>query len=90
MFVQGKESGLYNNKNLKTGSEYSWNLDRVQGHPIAWAWFWPDNVHKNVYLTTDTPYASHGSAYFRIVREVNISPDKNKKVVSFCCRVDTM
>ena len=43
-----------------------------------------DDIQKTSMLSNRKQFTSHASSYIKIVKEININPSKNKKIISFC------
>ena len=85
-YMLNKPYTLYINKNILTNNynNYSWNINNISGASISWSTFWDDNIHKNIMLTREHSYVSAENSYVNIKREININPNKNKKIISYC------
>tara|TARA_B110000037_G_scaffold31989_1_gene38456 strand:- start:4663 stop:8673 length:4011 start_codon:yes stop_codon:yes gene_type:complete len=85
-YLSNKTFHLYSNKDLSTKNceKYSWNINNTSGHSISWSTFWEDNIYKNIMLTSNHPYVYNENLYINIKREININPNKNKKIISYC------
>jgi len=86
-YLDNKNYNLYNKKTcLKSynNNKYSWNLNNIYNHPISWSIFWPDNIIKKKYLTNKKNYYSYGNSFIKIIDEININSQKNKKIISYC------
>jgi hypothetical protein len=85
-YVSNKICNMYTNKTLinSINNNYSWCLNNTCGHSISWTTFWEDNVYKVNMLTNSKQITSINSSYINLVREININPSKNKKIISFC------
>ena len=79
-FINDKDCNMYLKRNMITGTNnYTWNQNNVGGHPISWSYFWSDNIYAIKY-----PEYRKGKYYIKIIKEINISPKKNKKIISYC------
>jgi hypothetical protein len=85
-YLSNKTFHLYSNKDLSTKNceKYSWNINNTSGNSISWSTFWEDNIYKNIMLTSNHPYVYNETSYINIKREININPNKNKKIISYC------
>lgn len=83
-YMANKRCNMYTKKIIAYANKYSWCLNNTQGHSISWSIFWEDNVQKISMLTNHKQFTSHASSYIKIVKEININPSKNKKIISFC------
>lgn len=84
-YLQNKSYNYYTKREMKIyNNNYSWCSNNIMGHPISWSIFWDDNIDKVNMLTSNFQMISHNSRYIKIVREININPEKNKKIISFC------
>ena len=85
-YLKNKPYNLYSKRILdfKDGDNFSWNKNNVTGNALSWSLFWEDNIYRVNMLTANYQIINYNSSYLSIVREINISPKKNKKVISFC------
>jgi len=84
-YLNNKDYNHYTRLTLyKSTSDYSWNSNNMHGLSISWAYFWPDNIYPCDMLTINNPVNVVKDIYLNIVKEINISPKKNKKIISFC------
>ena len=85
-YLFNKKYNLYTKRSLVPSSinNYSWNSNNVCSHAISWTTFWKDNIIKLQCLTNKTNNYNCGTSYITIIDEININPDKNKKIISFC------
>ena len=79
-FLNDKEYNLYSKKTIITLiNNYTWNNNNIYGVSLSWSCFWPDNIYAIKY-----PEYRKDKYYIKIIKEINISPKKNKKVISYC------
>ena len=85
-YNQNKTFNLYNKRIFKFKEDnYSWDLNNIEGHPISWSIFWKDNIPKlNSLITRKEETVKYKNFYIKILNEINISLNKNKKIISYC------
>ena len=85
-WLNNKNYNLYINRILvgASNNQYSWNTNDIGSHPISWSLFWSDNIVRSQCLTNKTNHYNCGTSYIAIIDEININPNKNKKIISFC------
>ena len=86
-YFNAKPHSLYTTTKILANTyknNYSWKLNDKTGPSISWSIFWEDNIYRSKMLTCGRQFTSNKSSYIKIVKEINITPNKNKKIISFC------
>ena len=82
-YINNKVSNLYtlDKTNIDNINTYSW-VGYKFGCGIGWQEFFDDNILK--LQTCKNHYVSCKLNYIKIIKEININPNRDKKIISFC------